>query len=334
MNVGPLQFKLMEMKGLNSIRFKAPGNTLPEYAILLGLIAILCIGAIGSLGGSISNLFTLPTEWSSHEQGAETGGSNILVSGASGGSGGQGANASSGSNTGNAVVDFVSNLLPETGSASGLDGSSGVSTNVTSVDGKTAQVQGVQQTLSSAKAMQDTIASLPDGPLKEWYKQVISEVYLIAGTEATFSYAKYNIISLAPLAQTNMPQGDALFETANHFHNLNTFMATLPSGITDSQRATAIAAVTGVIDNLKSGYSDALSKYTTVSTDNNGITTMQVNIASLIEDNIAFGQANYTKQASEVAQLAPTMLSNGSTDQTPAVKDTLTSGLTASSATK
>ena len=54
------------MDALKRLLFRADGATMVEYAIMLAMIALLCIAIIASLGSSTSGLFApLSSKWNS-----------------------------------------------------------------------------------------------------------------------------------------------------------------------------------------------------------------------------------------------------------------------------
>ncbi|MCE3235614.1 MAG: hypothetical protein K0Q50_1794 [Vampirovibrio sp.] len=314
-----------QKKGMKQSRGHYPGNTIAEYSVMIGLVAVASIGALSLFGGSVSKVLNQPSQGSNANTlnnmaqikfgggfSSQGGGANYAVTG------NNSVTARSVAATPGGDGTVLNQALMGTGSSDGV--------NATSVDGNV-KVQAVHKTVTSAQKLQDIADSLPDGAMKEWYKNAAIEAFLLAGNEASLSYRQDNIQSLKDLAEPNMQVGDALYEMGNHYSQLGSALLNIPTDATPKERAQAAALVNGIMDSMHSTYADTLDKYTTMA-DTAGRRTMTLNVAQLQADNMTYGQANYTKTADQVKAMAGGIVSSGAADSTPAVKTSLTNGIT------
>lgn len=316
----------MEKKGIQQRTHQA-GNTIAEYSVMIGLVAVASIGALSLFGDSVSKVLNQSSQGSNanamkNMANLEFGGGSGVNGSSAGGStyalnGAPGLKATSflakpGGNDGN-----LNQALLGTGSSDGV--------NATSVDGNV-QVQAVHKTVATAQKLQEIADAMPDGALKQWYKFAAQETFLLAGNEASLSYQKDNIQSLKSLAEPNMQVGDALYEMGNHYSQLGNALLTIPPDATAQQKAQAAALVNGVMSSMSASYADTLDKYTNMS-DSGGRKSMTLNVAQLQADNMVFGRNNYTKTADQVQAMASSIVSSGAADSTPAVKTSLTNGM-------
>lgn len=291
------------------------GNTLSEYALIIGLVALACIGSLSLFGNSTNNLLGQASQGKNKDS---------MLNMAQMKFGQQSSNpAPSGSGTSKTTGVTQPNATPANFNILNTS-SDGV--NATSVDGSSGKVQAVQRTLSAARDMQAKAANLPEGALKAWYMAAARETFLLAGNEASLSYKMDNISELQALAEPNMTPGDALYEISNHYSLLGSFLLSLPPNITAAERSTALGSVNNVLNSLKTEYAEPLGKYTNMVV-NNGQPSMTINSLNLYADNMTYGQQNYTKSAEDIQKLATTALSDGSVSKTPAVQTSLETGL-------
>ena len=291
------------------------GNTLSEYALILGLVALACIGSLSLFGNSTVALVGQASQGQHHDQMLNM--SMMNFGNQQAGSTADSASASSGANTPQAVNTPAHLILLNT---------SGGGVNATSVDGSNGKVQTVQQALNAARAMQAKADATQNPALKAWYLAAARETFLLAGNEASLSYKMDNLTELKALAETNMTPGDALYEISNHYSMLGSFLLSLPPNITATEKSTALASVNNVLGSLKTQYADTLAKYTNMAVYN-GQPVMTINAPNLYADQMVYGQQNYTKSPEDIQKLAPTALSDGSVSKTPAVQTSLETGL-------
>lgn len=294
------------------------GNTIAEYSIMIGLVALASVGALSMFGGSVSKLLGLSSQGEAKTamqkmSSMEFAAAGQAPIGGSNPSGGGGAKALP-----NGVASKMALGLMSTSSSGGV--------NATSVDGSNSKVQTVQKSLTVAQRLQQVADSLPEGALKLWYENAANNSLLLAGHEASLSYKLDNNQSLKSLADANLGPGDALYGIQNYYSQLGVSLISIPAEATPAQRQEAMALINGELGSLKTSYADTLSKYMTV-TDNAGRTSMQLNTTNLLSDNLPIGVSNYTKSAANIKELAPAILSSGAADGTPEVKSSLTTGL-------
>lgn len=291
------------------------GNTVSEYAVVIGLVALACIGSLTLFGNSTNNLLGQASQGKNKDS---------MLNMAQMKFGQQSSNPSQTASVAyQAAVIAQPNATP---ASLHLQNTSSDGVNATSVDGSSGKVQAVQHTLSAARDMQAKAANLPEGALRQWYLAAARETLLLAGNEASLSYKMDNITQLQTLAEPNMTAGDALYEISNHYSMLGSFLLSLPPNITAAERSTALASVNNVMNSLKTEYAEPLGKYTNMVV-NNGQPSMTINTANLYADNMTYGQQNYTKTPEDIQKIAPTALSDGSVSKTPAVRTSLETGL-------
>jgi Flp pilus assembly pilin Flp len=148
------------------------GNTLGEYALMLGLLVLVCMAAVNLLGNSIESLFSKSSgtvnskpvqDWVSLNFGGESNAMNAAYASSKGGrAGGQN--------------PFGPNM-----------GGTGGGVNATSVEGDIG-TETVVQALSYLKRLDALIAQETDPGLKLKLTRLASQAYWLAAAEANYEY--------------------------------------------------------------------------------------------------------------------------------------------------
>jgi Flp pilus assembly pilin Flp len=222
-----------------------PGATTVEYAILIGLVGVVCIVGLKALGVSTYNLL-------SHADVENNSTLSLLTPIQQPHSATSGRIAAPGS--GNAPA-YTLKTDPATGEMTFQLGDTGnnVATNVTSIDGKTMNTLG--STLLADQL--DQLAQAETDPaLKSYYTQLAQLSYYMGGAEGVLD----NIQSLTPPASQTYTNADALHDVVTLSTQLKDLMSNPPANL-DQASFNEVMPLAAEVYNIANKYQTGLSDY-------------------------------------------------------------------------
>lgn len=160
------------------------GNTKTEYAIIISLVAVLGIGAVAGLGGSISKLLK-GKELNGGQN--DSGAYHMTMLDFNGPRASQGSNAPSGTGYYQVVMgpDGRPQLVPVNGN--------GANTNATSVEGNDWNALG---SLMLGKSMMDLADAQTDPAMKAYLQELADKIFYLSGAESELDDIPY--LSIEP----------------------------------------------------------------------------------------------------------------------------------------
>lgn len=222
------------------LRVCVSGNIIAEYALLSGLVALLCVGALTGLGENIDNLFK-----------AKPDSENVLVRMSSMDFGGGHGDTSPGSPpSGGPALQGTGYMKLSMGPDGKViyemtDGDSGFTTNATSVDGKTQW-----NTLGSmlvANTLQGMAERYPEGsPAHSWFMQLSKMGYYMGAVEAIRDGKGSSFTALASSDKANHMEnyksntGAQLADISGYQGNLKSLLDNPPKGVSAKDLNTAV----------------------------------------------------------------------------------------------
>ncbi len=151
-----------------------PGSTKTEYAIIIGLVAVLGIGAATGLGGAISKLFQ-GKELSGGQN--NSGAYNMTLLNFNGPPGAAGDSAKAPKGTGYYQVTLGPDGRPQMVLMNG----NGANSNATSVDGNQWNALG---TVMLGKSMMELAAAQTDPDMRAYLQQLADKMFYLSGAES------------------------------------------------------------------------------------------------------------------------------------------------------
>lgn len=147
---------------------KRSGNTLSEYAIIIGLIGIACIGALSLMGTSVDHQYRDVSTGNSAQTLKNMSKLNFQTAGSGNAGGGQGQLSPNG---------LTQPTLQLANTSSG-------GTNVTSIEGNTKAV--LKLGIQTANQMEDLASKVTDPDLKAWYRATADIVLKLSSSQAAY----------------------------------------------------------------------------------------------------------------------------------------------------
>lgn len=233
------------------------GNTLSEYGLVAGLIALAAVGGLTMFGGSLSKLLDSPSTTQSGKDMQKmamlnfgNGNTAMAKENAGGGTGKTTAQGNSAGNTG----DPAESLL--------ISGSSG-GANTTSAEG---MMRTLKNTFSIAERMYAQTGTVSSNELADWYRETTRYAYRLVGSEATFAYNQDQkaFSGVAPLLQSDLGAGDGLRGMYEMHKELSKKIDQLEAmnGGTPEEKKEALSLARQMLSELESQYGALLDKYT------------------------------------------------------------------------
>ncbi len=227
------------------------GNTLSEYAIILGLIAVASVGALSLMGNSLSTQFDTVNQGNAHD--SMTRMSNLNFD-------------NGGKPSSNGGAQLPGKSIGANGYPLANVSSSG--TNATSMDGNARKTLSVSYEV--ANKMLAMANQVDDPALKAWYKEAATRTLKLASSQAAYELASRNItdpdnqVSSLLGIKNNVRFGtdDAVKSIIQWQESLKTQLSQL-SGIRTASPAEIQAAqnlTVSVLDANNVQYSDAIVK--------------------------------------------------------------------------
>jgi Flp pilus assembly pilin Flp len=209
---------------------QSKGNTLGEYALLLGLLGVLVVSALQMLGFSVNNLLGASTQ--APQRDAITNYySNTL-----------------GAKVALTSAPVLTNSTGANGTSGSLSAESAVSTNVTSVEGNNRYTLG---TLRLADGLDQMAQQATDPVIKAYYAQLAKLSYYMGANEGELddfdSYSK-------GASYTN---ADALNDLLSSQAQLQALMNNPPAGVSQADLQ-KVLPFTQEVDRVASSYKSAL----------------------------------------------------------------------------
>lgn len=246
-----LPTKLNRMSAPNRLEGFSPGVSLAEYAILIGLIAIVGMAGLKLLGSSTSGVLQ-----GTAQPLAQGGTLNLLAPVPNAGS------AKSMPGNQNPVVVMKGGgyyaLIPDPTTGQPVlklvDGSQGVGTNVSSIDGGRMNVLG---SMMLAKKLDQLASEEADPTLKAYYEKMARLSYYLGGAEGELD-------DVPGLDQDVMVynNGDALRDIYQYSKALQSLLQNPPSNM-DSEAMAAVLPLGANVYNIAKNYMNSLSQFIT-----------------------------------------------------------------------
>lgn len=236
----------------------APGNTIAEYALILGLVLIASMGALGMFGGSLSGVFN---ESSKHIEDKTSYG--IAWKNNENTQPGKKADSTSwDQRMGGLLQQFLGipdNTKPDkwqgSNAALALLESNSVGTNATSADGsiiKQAPEHRMSGVITLLAQFENIVADMPEGPDKQWFLDAGQKGLLLAGAQASDEVVKKGSTStfLVALADTSLNGNDVGYNIQTFKDQLQVKLTDMPPSMSPTYRTLGGKLVTGVLERL------------------------------------------------------------------------------------
>lgn len=234
----------------------ARGNTLSEYGLVAGLIALAAVGGLTMFGGSLSKLLDSPSTSQSGkdmQKMAMLNFGNGTAAMAKENAGGTGKTTAQGNSAGN-TGDPAGSLL--------ISGSSG-GANTTSAEGV---MKTLKSSFSIAERMYAQTGTVSSNELADWYRETTRYSYRLVGSEATFSYNQDEkaFSGVAPLLESDLGAGDGLRGMYEMRKELNKKIDQLQAmdNASPAEKKEALSMARQMLSELESQYGALLDKYT------------------------------------------------------------------------
>lgn len=318
---------------------QSSGNVLSEYGLLIGLIAVASVASLNLLGNSLSDGFgnlkgKLDNNYVASILGGPKGGSAATQSGP----GTLSSSSAPGLSSGSGNIDTP--YLPIN-----LDAST--DSNVTSSNGSQ-KVQAVKNSLSIAQQFSKMAEEAVGGheTYLQWLKDASMHSFALAGGEANYSIKDFpqlkTLTSITGsndynknqdgLAEFKFTQASSIYSlqgTAWQLTQLKQQITTDSIKATPAQKAQALAMMNAQLTSFKNSYGDVINKYIEPDYSRVKMDALRQDFGA-DADTMAWTIDPETFSA-HIQKAAPSIISSGSLDETPAIKTSLQTGLTTSS---